>query len=144
MPKYISGRVPTNGPSGVSTERYEFLGLEDAEPNLGVAPAENSVVSTGTTGARVLTDTPTVGGVNVTGVVTATTGIITTVDANTVDVGANLYAVAGVVTTLTSTDFVGTAGTITTFTSTDQTGTCLLYTSPSPRDGLLSRMPSSA
>ena len=25
-----------------------------------------------------------------------------------------------------------------------QAGTCLLYTSPSPRDGLLSRMPSSA
>ena len=25
-----------------------------------------------------------------------------------------------------------------------QVGTCLLYTSPSPRDGLLSRMPSSA
>ena len=26
----------------------------------------------------------------------------------------------------------------------DQAGSCLLYTSPSPRDGLLSRMPSSA
>ena len=26
----------------------------------------------------------------------------------------------------------------------DHQGTCLLYTSPSPRDGLLSRMPSSA
>ena len=26
----------------------------------------------------------------------------------------------------------------------DSSGTCLLYTSPSPRDGLLSRMPSSA
>ena len=26
----------------------------------------------------------------------------------------------------------------------DRKGTCLLYTSPSPRDGLLSRMPSSA
>ena len=26
----------------------------------------------------------------------------------------------------------------------DLSGTCLLYTSPSPRDGLLSRMPSSA
>ena len=26
----------------------------------------------------------------------------------------------------------------------NNTGTCLLYTSPSPRDGLLSRMPSSA
>ena len=28
--------------------------------------------------------------------------------------------------------------------STDMTASCLLYTSPSPRDGLLSRMPSSA
>ena len=28
--------------------------------------------------------------------------------------------------------------------STDNIGSCLLYTSPSPRDGLLSRMPSSA
>ena len=28
--------------------------------------------------------------------------------------------------------------------SPDRNGTCLLYTSPSPRDGLLSRMPSSA
>ena len=27
---------------------------------------------------------------------------------------------------------------------TEQAGVCLLYTSPSPRDGLLSRMPSSA
>ena len=34
---------------------------------------------------------------------------------------------------LTATTFVG-----------DIAGTCLLYTSPSPRDGLLSRMPSSA
>ena len=30
------------------------------------------------------------------------------------------------------------------YNSTDHTKTCLLYTSPSPRDGLLSRMPSSA
>ena len=29
-------------------------------------------------------------------------------------------------------------------TGSDQYGDCLLYTSPSPRDGLLSRMPSSA
>ena len=29
-------------------------------------------------------------------------------------------------------------------TKTEQIKTCLLYTSPSPRDGLLSRMPSSA
>ena len=29
-------------------------------------------------------------------------------------------------------------------TATEDLGTCLLYTSPSPRDGLLSRMPSSA
>ena len=31
-----------------------------------------------------------------------------------------------------------------TFNANDSTNTCLLYTSPSPRDGLLSRMPSSA
>ena len=31
-----------------------------------------------------------------------------------------------------------------TFSATNALGTCLLYTSPSPRDGLLSRMPSSA
>ena len=31
-----------------------------------------------------------------------------------------------------------------TFAGTAQLDTCLLYTSPSPRDGLLSRMPSSA
>ena len=30
------------------------------------------------------------------------------------------------------------------FLAIDQSGACLLYTSPSPRDGLLSRMPSSA
>ena len=34
-------------------------------------------------------------------------------------------------------------GTITSKGGTDE-NTCLLYTSPSPRDGLLSRMPSSA
>ena len=30
------------------------------------------------------------------------------------------------------------------FVTTEKVGRCLLYTSPSPRDGLLSRMPSSA
>ena len=30
------------------------------------------------------------------------------------------------------------------YTRVDASGSCLLYTSPSPRDGLLSRMPSSA
>ena len=33
---------------------------------------------------------------------------------------------------------------VTTLTNADGPNTCLLYTSPSPRDGLLSRMPSSA
>ena len=39
---------------------------------------------------------------------------------------------------MTLKDSLDTEGIITTY------GTCLLYTSPSPRDGLLSRMPSSA
>ena len=50
------------------------------------------------------------------------------------------------VTTSTATVSGETVYTVTSseFTNTDNTNTCLLYTSPSPRDGLLSRMPSSA
>ena len=47
---------------------------------------------------------------------------------------------AGVVTAVS---FSGSGANLTGIASTDNI-TCLLYTSPSPRDGLLSRMPSSA
>ena len=53
----------------------------------------------------------------------------------------------GAVNAATSLTVDGNSGTISkgmVVTGTGITGTCLLYTSPSPRDGLLSRMPSSA
>ena len=70
MPKFISGRVPVNGPGAAATDRTTFLGLEDAEPNLGLASADNSVITTQTDGTRGISDTPTVTGVNATGIVT--------------------------------------------------------------------------
>jgi hypothetical protein len=40
MPKYLSGRVPRTPQSGITSDRYEFIGLEQTEPNLGdpIAP----------------------------------------------------------------------------------------------------------
>ena len=85
---------------------------------MGLASADNSVITTGTDGTRGITDTPTVTGINATGIVTATTGIITSIDADNVDATA-LYAQTGIVTTLTSIDIVGTAATIATIRGTE-------------------------
>ena len=40
MSKYLSGRVPRTPQSGITSDRYEFIGLEQTEPNLGdpIAP----------------------------------------------------------------------------------------------------------
>jgi len=35
MVRYNSGRVRRFGQSGITSDRYEFLGLEQAEPDLG-------------------------------------------------------------------------------------------------------------
>ena len=35
MPKYLSGRVRRTPQSALTTDRYQYLGLEQAEPNLG-------------------------------------------------------------------------------------------------------------
>ena len=53
MPKYISGRVQTNPPTGVATDRYQFLDPADAEPNLGVPVTDNYVLSSDVNGNRV-------------------------------------------------------------------------------------------
>jgi len=39
MPKYLSGRVKRTGQAYLSTDRYQYLGLEQAEPNLGDPPS---------------------------------------------------------------------------------------------------------
>ena len=41
MPKYLSGRVKRRDQAYLSTDRYQFLGLEQAEPNLGDSPGLN-------------------------------------------------------------------------------------------------------
>ena len=50
---YVSGRVKVKSPSEVTTDRYNYLGLDQAEPNLGGTPSDfrktftNSDVNTG-------------------------------------------------------------------------------------------------
>jgi hypothetical protein len=42
--KLLSGRVKVTPSANVTADRYQFLGLEQAEPNLGVAPADGYVL----------------------------------------------------------------------------------------------------
>jgi hypothetical protein len=43
MPRLLSGRVGLSSASGLTTDRYSFIGLEQVEPNLG-NPANNNFV----------------------------------------------------------------------------------------------------
>ena len=38
MPKYISGRTKLRDPGKLTADRYRYLGLDQAEPNLGDPP----------------------------------------------------------------------------------------------------------
>ena len=38
MPKYLSGRVKLRNQSDLSVDRYKYLALDEAEPNLGFPP----------------------------------------------------------------------------------------------------------
>ena len=51
-PKLLSGRVPVTPYSKLSNDRYQFLGLSDAEPNLGSGSA-NSILTLSTGNTRV-------------------------------------------------------------------------------------------
>ena len=77
---------------------------------------------------------------------TGTTATVTTGSAHGLSTGAYIV-LSGQTTTAYSGEYQITVTSTTTFTYTllaSTTSPCLLYTSPSPRDGLLSRMPSSA
>ena len=52
MADFLSGKVKKTPPTNVATNRYKFLKLEDTEPDLGIAPANNSLLTSNTTGAR--------------------------------------------------------------------------------------------
>lgn len=47
--RLTSGRVPTTNASNVKSDRYQFLDISSAEPNLGTAPANNYILVYNTT-----------------------------------------------------------------------------------------------
>ena len=55
MAKILSGKVKTNTPGEVSPDRYEFLELADAEPNLGEPTADGQVLTSDASGNRTWT-----------------------------------------------------------------------------------------
>jgi len=48
----ISGRVKVVDPTNVSSDRFNFLSLDQAEPNLGVPDSNNSLLGSDTSGTR--------------------------------------------------------------------------------------------
>lgn len=50
--KLLSGRVPVTPYNNLSNSRYEFLGLSDAEPSLGVPTANGSLFTSTSNGIR--------------------------------------------------------------------------------------------
>lgn len=52
MSEFLSGKVRKTSPADVAENRYKFLKLEEAEPDLGVAPANNSIATSDTSGSR--------------------------------------------------------------------------------------------
>lgn len=52
MSDFLSGKVKKTAPANVSANRYKFLKLQDAEPDLGIAPANNSLLTSNTSGSR--------------------------------------------------------------------------------------------
>ena len=98
-PSLLSGRVPVTGYGNLSADRNEFLGLDQAEPNLGPGAA-NSVLTLDASNTRVWSNALSVTSVNATGNITAAnfvgniTGNITVTGANT-DVLFNNNGVVG-------------------------------------------------
>jgi len=52
MTKFLTDRVRKVAPEKVSETRYKFLKLAEAEPDLGIAPANNSLLTSDETGNR--------------------------------------------------------------------------------------------
>ena len=64
--KLLSGRVPVTPYSNLTADRYQFLGLNQAEPSLGAGDA-NSVLTLSTSNSRVWSNTLTLTSLNVLG-----------------------------------------------------------------------------
>jgi hypothetical protein len=63
-PKLLSGRVPVTPYSDLNSDRYQFLGLGEAEPSLGAGNA-NSVLTLSTSNTRVWSNSISIASLNV-------------------------------------------------------------------------------
>jgi hypothetical protein len=61
IPKLLSGRVPVTPYNELSNSRHEFLGLSQAEPNLGTG-SNGSILTISTNNQRVFSNTITISG----------------------------------------------------------------------------------
>ena len=65
--KYVSGRVPVTPYTELTNDRYEFLGLSQAEPSLGSGDS-NAVLTLGNANSRIWSNALTLNGLTVNGV----------------------------------------------------------------------------
>ena len=79
--RLLSGRVPVLSPNEVPADRYQFLSLGEAEPNLGYSGTGN-ILTTNASGSRIWTDSLDIKSINITGNLYANTVIPTSIRTN--------------------------------------------------------------
>lgn len=52
MFQFLSGKIKKTPPNSVSQNRYKYISLDEVEPDLGIAPANNSILASNTSGGR--------------------------------------------------------------------------------------------
>ena len=63
MTKLISGRVAKVDSANVSVDRYQFIGLSETEPDLGLPAVSGYVLSSDTSGNRIWVDSASASGI---------------------------------------------------------------------------------
>jgi hypothetical protein len=92
-PKLLSGRVKVTPYNELSNSRHEFLGLSQAEPNLGTG-SDGSILTISTNNQRVFSNTITVSGNLVTTTnldVTGNVNVTADLTANSLTIGSGIY-----------------------------------------------------
>ena len=95
MARLLSGRVKVTSPTGVSTDRYSYLKLEEAEPNAGVPDVSGYVLASDSDGGRFWRSAPGASAIN--GITIKEDGSVvgTAASVNSIDfVSSNLTATA--------------------------------------------------
>jgi hypothetical protein len=75
LAKLLSGRVQVTGPTGVTADRYQFLGVNQAEPNLGFS-ANGNVLTTDIYGSRIWSNVLNISSITLTGNLSTTANVI--------------------------------------------------------------------